>query len=161
MKNCRFYYFVICAVLMLGTASCDNSRLYEQNKEFVTSTWHVDSVATFRFDIADTAQRYDLYYNVRNTLDYPFYNLYVTFYLYSPQDSLLASSLHEMTLADPVTGKPQGDGLGDIRDHQFLGLPRCHFKQPGTYTFKIKQYMRQNPLQGVEAIGLKVATNKE
>lgn len=151
-------YSALMAVLVLAATSCNKGQvIYEQNKNIAQQGWYIDSVATFAFDIQDTAARYDISYNVRNQLVYPYYNLYVTFYLYDPQGKLIASSLHEMTLADPATGKPFGDGFGDVRDHQFLSLPRCHFKQAGRYTFKIKQYMRQNPLQGIEAIGLKVA----
>ena len=153
MKN----QYALCFLILVFLQSCGGAGLYEQNKEIPATGWAVDSIATFKFSVEDTTQKYNIFYNVRNQVAYPYYNLYVTFYLYNDKDSLLASNLHEMNLANPTTGEPYGSGLGDVRDHQFLGLPNCRFKQKGTYTFKIKQYMRQNPLKNIEAIGIKVA----
>jgi gliding motility-associated lipoprotein GldH len=64
--------------------------------------------------------------------------------------------LQELTLLDPKTGKPLGKGLGDIFDHQIVALPNYRFQKSGTYTIKLKQYMRQDPLPDVMSVGVRV-----
>jgi len=57
---------------------------------------------------------------------------------------------------DKTTGEPLGDGAGDIFDHQVLGLKNQVFPQNGTYTIKLQQYMRRDPLPGIMAVGVRV-----
>lgn len=141
---------------VLSLAACDRDRVFEQNKNIASNAWHIDSVATFNFEIADTSIAYDVYYNVRNSLDYPFYNLYVSYYLEDSTGKQLSTNLHEMELMDAQTGKPFGKGLSNIYDHQFLALQNLKFPYAGKYTFKIKQYMRQDPLPEIYSVGIRV-----
>jgi gliding motility-associated lipoprotein GldH len=87
--------------------------------------------------------------------------LYVTYYLLDEQGKQLSARLQELILMDATTGKPLGDGLGDIFDHQIVSLQNYKFNKRGKYTFKIKQYMRQDPLPDIMSIGIRVekATN--
>jgi gliding motility-associated lipoprotein GldH len=62
-----------------------------------------------------------------------------------------------MTLMDPKTGEPRGSGTGDIYDHQILALRNQRFAQPGNYTITLEQYMRQDQLPGLMAMGVRVA----
>ena len=52
-----------------GSIACDDSRVYEQNV-FEDRAWKVTEEPRFEFNIADTEQQYNLYYNVRNALDF-------------------------------------------------------------------------------------------
>jgi gliding motility-associated lipoprotein GldH len=78
---------------------------------------------------------------------------------YTLEDStgnVQSKALQNMDLFDPVTGKPLGEGLGDIFDHRILAISNHHFQQPGQYRFKIQQYMRQDSLPLILSIGLRV-----
>ena len=147
----------------LGTlTACDPAELYEQNTDLTSAAgdpyvWTVQNKPTFEFSIADTTQRYDVYLNVRNAADYGFYNLYVRATLSGPDGQLVSRKLHEMTLMDPQTGEPRGDGSGDIFDHRFLAMPNQQFHQAGTYELMLEQYMRQDQLRGIMAVGVRVA----
>jgi gliding motility-associated lipoprotein GldH len=99
---------------------------------------------------------YNIYYNIRNAAGYPYYNLYITYYLSDNAGKILTSRLQELTLMDPQTGKPLGDGMGDIFDHRILSVGNYRFPRPGTYTFKVKQYMRKDPLPGIMSVGVRV-----
>lgn len=146
-----------CAVAAaLWCVACDPERVYEQNYSIPENQWYIDTIPGFQFTIQDTAQPYNIYYNVRYALSYPFYNLYVTYYLQNEQGDTLSSRLQNLILRDAQTGKPLGDGLGDIFDYQLLSLPNYRFNKKGTYTFKIKQYMRQDPLPDIMSIGVRV-----
>ncbi len=148
---------------LLIFSGCDPNRVYEKNTDLKSPSgdayvWDVQQRPSFSFDIADTTARYDLYFNVRNAADYGFYNLYLKHTLTGPDGRLVGPPLlHQMVLMDPKTGEPLGAGAGDIFDHQFLALPRQRFARPGTYKLTLEQYMRQNQLPGIMAVGVRVA----
>lgn len=151
MKNSLFIL-----VLVWACWACDPDRVYEQYHDIPENQWFIDSVQTFTFTIDDPAALYNIYYNVRNSISYPYYNLFVTHYLTDNKNKQLSSQLQELTLMDASTGKPLGDGLGDIFDHQIIALEKYTFPQKGVYTFKIKQYMRKDPLPEIMSIGIRV-----
>ncbi|GAB3637685.1 hypothetical protein GCM10027422_32750 [Hymenobacter arcticus] len=151
---------------LAGAASlsaCDPSRVYEDNVDLKSPSgdayvWDVQQRPSFTFAIADTAARYDVYFNVRNASGYGFYNLFLKHTLTGPDSRPAGPALlHQMVLMDPKTGEPRGAGAGDIFDHQFLALPRQHFAKAGTYKLTLEQYMRQNQLPGIMAVGVRVA----
>lgn len=143
-------------LLMAVFSSCDSNRVFEENQDLPESQWAVDLAPTFTFEITDTTQRYNVFFNVRNAIQYPFYNLYLRHYLVGPDGNQISSALHEVLLMDPKTGKPKGSGAGDIFDHRFEALKGITFARPGSYQLKIKQYMRQDPLPGIMSIGVRV-----
>jgi gliding motility-associated lipoprotein GldH len=141
-------------LLLLG---CDANRVFEKNTDFDNYSWDVQQKPSFAFQIEDTTARYDVYFNVRNASAYGFYNLYVKHTLTGPAGPVGKPLLHEMILMDPKTGEPKGSGTGDIYDHQILALPKQRFARPGTYTLTLEQYMRQDQLPGLMAVGVRVA----
>lgn len=145
-------------VLLLGFFgwACDPDRVYEQYNDIPDNQWYIDSVQTYAFTIEDPALAYNIYYNVRNSVSYPYYNLFVTYYLTDAKGKQLSSQLQELLLMDAKTGKPLGDGVGDIFDHQVILLTNYKFPQKGNYTLKIKQYMRKDPLPEIMSIGIRV-----
>ncbi len=155
-KN-RFSPFLVFFIFMLLLSGCfDDSRIYEKNVDFSGKYWDIDTVPEFEFIIQDTAKAYNIYWNVRNTVSYPFRNLYLTYYMEDTLGNQVSSNLHDMTLFDPVTGKPYGSGSGDIFDHQFLALPDQKFEKTGKYKIKLKQYMRMDSLPEVLSVGIRV-----
>ncbi|PJJ54863.1 gliding motility lipoprotein GldH [Hymenobacter chitinivorans] len=147
--------------LLVGLAACDANQVYEKNQELDKAVWTVQEKPTFEFDIQDTTQRYDIYFNIRNESMYGYYNLYVKHTLLDPSGKRMSQLLHQMLLMDPQTGEPRGQGSGDIFDHQFLALRQQKFAQPGTYRVVLEQYMRQDQLPGIMAVGVRVAKAAE
>ena len=149
------YILFVLAISALCFA-CDPDRVYEQNHTIPNNQWYIDSIPSFTFTIDDIKTPYTIYYNVRNANSYPYYNLYLTYYLLDAEGNQLSARLQELTLLDPKTGKPLGNGLGDIFDHQIVALPNYRFPKAGTYTIKLKQYMRQDPLPAIMSVGIRV-----
>ncbi len=147
---------------LLTLSACDPNRVYEENVDLKSPAgdpyvWDVQQRPSFSFNIADTTARYNVYFNVRNASGYGFYNLYLKHTLTGPDGRLVGQPLlHQMVLLDPKTGEPLGSGAGDIFDHQFLALRKVHFARPGLYKLTMEQYMRQNQLPGIMAIGVEV-----
>ncbi len=153
--------FCSLGMLLAGVLnSCDSDRLYENNVEFHDRAWRVTEEPRFEFVVADTAQRYNIYYNVRNSLDYPYARIFVTCHLYDSAGNELFKKLANNDLFDQKTGQPFGEsGLGDLFDHQFPLRERYHFGYPGKYSMKLDQFMRLDTLAGVIAVGVRVEKN--
>jgi len=148
--------YLLCLASVLILMGCDEQRVFEKNLDLAGNQWYIDTVPSFSFRIDDISIPYNIYYNVRNAVNYPYYNLYVTYYLQDSSGKQLSSALQNLVLADAKTGKPLGDGLGDIFDHQVLSLKEYRFPYAGTYTFRIRQYMRQDPLPLIMSVGVRV-----
>lgn len=138
-------------------SACENgNRIFEQNIDIKNNNWRISDTVEFRFEITDTTKTYQVFFNIRNAVFYEYYNLYVSETLLDPDGQKLHTKLHEMYLMDKKTGEPLGKGAGDIFDNSVLALKNQQFKKPGTYTLRLTQYMRKNPLPGIMAVGIKV-----
>ena len=150
MKRLGLVVFVVLFVL-----GCDTNAIYSEYTDIEDGKWYIKNAPSFTFDIKD-AEPYNLYYNLRNSLSYGYFNLYLTRYLRDANGKELESRLDELLLMDPKTGKPNGDGLGDLFDHKFLIKSNYRFPKPGKYTMQIRQYMRQDPLLNILSVGITV-----
>ena len=147
--------------LLAGLSACDPNRVFEENTDFANNSWDVQKKPAFTFAIQDTTARYDVYFNVRFASAYGFYNLYVKHSLTGPAGPAGQPLLHQLMLMDPKTGEPKGSGTGDIYDLSVLALPNQRFSRSGNYTLTLEQYMRQDQLPGLMAMGVRVARHEE
>ena len=143
-------------LITLPLSSCDESRVYEENVDFPRKQWAVDSIPSFEFEIDDPSKPYNIYWNVRNTVAYPYRNLYLTYYIEDTTGRRITTDLHNMLLFEPKTGKPYGSGLGDIFSHQFMALPNFKFDKAGMYRIRLEQYMRTDTLPEILSVGTRV-----
>ena len=140
--------------LLLGCT--DPNVVYNGFEELPDGLWYTNHMPTFKVEIDDTTQRYRISYLLRNAHQYPYYNLYLERKVTTPDSTIMAARLEEVYLSDPTTGKPRGQGLGDLFDHTIVIERSYRFHKPGTYTFSVGQAMRQNPLPFVLSIGFRV-----
>lgn len=152
----KFFLLAICVGLSL---SCDKKTIFNQNIDFENAKWQIKDECKFEFEIEDPNLSYSLFYNVRNNLSYPYYNLFVTRYLFDDKGNQIEEKLDELILANEKTGEPLGTGLGDIFDHKILVAKSLKFSKKGKYTIKVKQFMRQNPLPDVVSFGIAIEKN--
>ncbi|MBL7850035.1 MAG: gliding motility lipoprotein GldH [Cyclobacteriaceae bacterium] len=151
-----FPVFVLAISLVVVLNSCDSSRVFEDNHEFPNRQWLVSEEPAFEFVVTDSARTYNLYYNLRNSLNYEWDRIYVTYVLTDSAGQELAKKLVYNELFDP-TGQPHGEsGIGDIYDHRFPILTHYQFPRSGKYAIRLKQYSRQDTLRGVLAVGVRV-----
>jgi gliding motility-associated lipoprotein GldH len=136
--------------------SCDQQRVYEANVDIGEEGWRETQIIEFNLDIKDASLLYNIFYNVRYTNNYQNYNLYVKNYISDTSGKEISQKLQGMDLFRPTTGIPFGSGLGGNYDYKILGLQAYKFPHPGQFTFRIKQYMRQDPLKGITAFGIRL-----
>lgn len=153
MKITGFFVALCFAVILAG---CDKSVVYKAYEDIDDGQWFIKNTPAFKVEIKDTTQLYNVFYLVRNTLQYPYYNLYLTRKITAPDSSVVSTNLEEIFLSNEITGKPFGKGLGDLFDHKIPFLKNYKFAKSGTYTFTLSQSMRQNPLPFVMGIGISV-----
>jgi len=144
------------SLALFGIFGCSTDTVYEENVDVKNHVWMADSAMVFEFKIEQATDKYDIFYNFRNTIAYPFYNLYVTYELKDRDEKVLLNDLYNMNLFDPKTGKPYGKGLGDIFSHQFKVIPQYEFPDTGTYTLHLKQYMRRDSLPEILSVGVSI-----
>jgi len=137
--------------------SCGGNRIYEENIDFENRVWRADSVGEFVFRIEDSTAIYNLYFNIRNTPDYPFHNIYINYNLSDSNGNVIAEELVNNNLFAEKTGEPLGDGIGGIFSHQFPLLINYEFLHQGQFQLQLQQYMRLDSLPGVVSFGIKVS----
>lgn len=153
MRNTVIIFF-LCVLF-----SCDSDRLFEQNITLENRYWRMDEPVTFDFKVEDSSKPYTIYYNVRNSLEYPYARLFVQYTLSDSTGLPIDKKLNSQFLFDQKTGQPLGQsGVGDVFDHQFLIIEKHVFDYPGKYQLKIEQYNRQDTLRGILAVGARIET---
>ena len=146
------------AIILLLT-SCDPGRVYDQSREISPEGWHKDSAAVFMVDVDDTLSACRFMISLRHTTDYRYSNFYLFMNTYFPNHSMARDTI-ELILADK-TGAWRGSGFGSIKDLQIGVRENLRFPVKGTYRFEIRQAMRQDTLQGIQSIGIRIEKQEE
>ena len=154
--------FLIIVAISTIWSGCDSRRVFEDNVEFRSRNWKINEPVQFEFQIADTSRRYNLLLNIRNSLDYPYARIFVTYDLQKQDSTSLNKKMMAEYLFDQKTGKPFGtSGIGDIYDHQFPILKNYSFEKAGAYKIRLNQFMRMDTIPGILAVGIRVEKAKE
>lgn len=153
-----FSTYLIWLTLLTALVSCDPARLYEKNSDIQEEDWKPGDTLSFEFNIPYSKEKYNLYYSIRYSQDYPYYNLFTKYYLLDSSGSVIRSPKlpEDMYLFDVKTGKPYGSGIGSVYDLQVSFLKNYSFPYSGKYTLKVIQYMRNRPINGISSFGLRV-----
>ncbi|HHP7242059.1 MAG TPA: gliding motility lipoprotein GldH [Cyclobacteriaceae bacterium] len=151
---------LLVTLFALAMSSCDDGKVYQEYHDLENNIWKKDYTPKFEFDINDISLNYNIFYSIRNGLDYPFYNLYLKYTLTDPRGQEISSEMHEVILFDPKTGKPRGSGLGDTFNHRILCLENQNFKKEGAYNIKIQQYMRRDSLPEIKSVGIRIEESR-
>ena len=152
----KFFQAAAVFIFCLSLSACDENVVYKAHEDIDDGLWYIKNQPTFKVEITDTTQTYNLYYLLRNALQYPYYNLYLTKHFTGPDQKVISHTLEEVYISNETTGKPYGNGLGDLFDHKIPFQKNYRFPRAGTYTFTISQSMRQNPLPFILSVGISV-----
>lgn len=149
--------WILLSAFLLMLISCDSNRVYEMNTDFVDTHWLATDTVLFPFSIADTASRYHIILNVRNSIDFETARLFINYKLLDSASMPIRSRLIEHSLFDKKSGEPFGEsGLGSIYEHHILVEPNISFPYKGEYLVKLNHMMRVDTLQEVHSVGVKL-----
>ncbi|MEO7264986.1 MAG: gliding motility lipoprotein GldH [Ferruginibacter sp.] len=146
---------IIAVALIFSLAGCRQIDLYEKNTTIPSYKWPLNFAATSNFQITDTLSSYNIFIVLRHTDAYNYNNIWLSIGLQAPGDSMYLQNV-DLSLGNDASGW-EGSGMNDIWEVRKLlsGQPR-RFKKPGDYIYSIKHIMRDNPLNGVMSVGLRL-----
>jgi len=150
----RFKWLIGLLILVFG--SCETNTVYTVTHTLSGYTWYRKDNLQFNFCIQDNTQPYDIYLLIKYAPEYPYQNLYLTYYIKDIQSTVLTTELKNYLLFEPKTGKPLGKGWGRNKRHELILLKNYYFSTPGTYTVELAQFMRTENLLGVHTVGIRV-----
>ena len=153
----RILFFLL---LIVSCFSCsDDGAVFQQSVELPISGWNKDSAAVFCFEATDTVGTYDVVVDLRNDGSYRYQNFWLFVRSYSPDSSVYSDTL-ECVLADNY-GRWIGEGSGSLRHLPVMFLSEVKFPKCGTYSFELTQGMREDCLQGIHDVGLRIMKSKQ
>lgn len=136
-------------------ASCMKVELFEKNISIPHQKWDNTFKPSVQFLIEDTLSSYDLYIVVRHTDAYNYNNIWMNLYIQVPWEAPAKQQL-DIPLASNDKGW-LGKGMDDVFEHRYkITRQPIAFRKAGTYTFTLEQIMRENPLEHVLDVGLRV-----
>jgi gliding motility-associated lipoprotein GldH len=142
--------------------ACTPIDLYERVATIPGLAWQSSFKPSFTFDIQDTTATYQLFLILRHNNKYNYNNIWLNVYRKKP-DGSVSKVPHELRLATNERGW-LAEGMDDLYEHRMPLTPPAndsfYFNQRGPYTFTIEQIMREDPLQNVLNVGLRIERKK-
>jgi gliding motility-associated lipoprotein GldH len=154
----KYLTILLIASLLLG--SCARTDLFEKNIALPSHKWEYAFKPTISFNITDTVAYYYIFLVVRHTDAYHFNNLWVKMKSTAPGDSISSTQQFDLPLATQ-TGWT-GTGMDDIYEHRILLYRQpVKFLRQGEYSVTLEQVMRENPLEEILNVGIRLEKVKQ
>ena len=153
-QRSRFFTLLVLCILIFS--SCGSIDLYEKTVPIPKHEWNSSFKPEFRFTIKDTTVPYRVYITLRHNDRYNYNNIWVNLFTQSPGDTIRQVQ-YELPLAYKQGW--MGSGMGDIYDHRIAITPQdqdLYFRRSGEYVFTLEQVMREDPLQNVIDVGIRL-----
>jgi len=147
-------YLLVAYSLLLIASSCTTIDLYEKTTPIPGHAWQNSFKPTFDFIIKDTTSLYQVYLVIRHNEKYNYSNIYVNLYVLGPGQDTAQKIQRSIDLATNEKGW-LGTGMDDIYE-QRQPLGREQPLKAGQYKFTVEQIMRENPLQHVFDVGIRI-----
>ena len=143
------------SVLLLGLTGCNNDKvIFKQVDVIQDARWAYGDVYDYNFEISDTGEVYRHLLNLEFSTEYNWENLYTQIGTTYPNDSTRTDVVSFEVVSNT------GAWYGECNSRRCeLNIPlqeNVKFPEPGEYRIAFEQYMRQEVVEGIEGIGLKV-----
>ena len=149
----------ILGVLIVIFFSCSKKEDFKKYKRLKNQEWISEDTLKFNFFINDTLSNYNLFLNLRHTINYEYRNLFLFLHLEGSIDTI------EVMLSDKH-GKWHGKGIGSIREIQTKVLSKKYNKQ-AEHSIILEQAMRYgekekiDTLKNIDAVGIMIVKTNE
>jgi gliding motility-associated lipoprotein GldH len=153
----KVFWLAACS-LWLAAFSCTTIDLYEKTVAIPGHSWKSSFKPSFTFTIKDTASAYQLFLIIRHNDKYNYNNIYINMQTKQPGQDSIQQARYDLLLATNENGW-LAYGMDDIYEHR-ISLTATdkpsYFKKSGNYTFTVEQVMREDPLNNVLNVGLRI-----
>ncbi|MEB2782239.1 gliding motility lipoprotein GldH [Algoriphagus sp. C2-6-M1] len=139
-------------LLFLVIAACTDGRIYEDFRSLPNQNWGITDSLNFELGKVELINSPNLV-AVKFNEEYAFSNCYMRVISKDSSGVILDNKLVNILLFDPKSGEPLGEGFGSSYT-RYDTLPFLFDKQTKSVT--LLQYMRQDQLPGIEAVGIKI-----
>jgi len=139
-------------------SACTTVDVFEKNITIPRHEWSNSFKPEIIFDIKDTLSPYNIFTVIRHSDAYRYKNLWMNIYIQSPGDTVKKQKL-DLKLATDDKGW-LGSGMDDIYEHRILITDKPVALKAGTYRFKLENIMREDPLEHVMNVGIRVEKAK-
>lgn len=149
----RVLYLSLASIFAI--VSCNTIDVFEKNEAIPGQAWSGRFKPEFTFDINDTTARYNIYIVIRHTDAYKYKNMWLNLSIQAPGGITKNHSV-ELKLATDDKGW-LGSGMDDIFEHRVL--VNTAGPEPliaGRYHFTLENIMRDDPLDHVMDIGIRL-----
>jgi gliding motility-associated lipoprotein GldH len=148
----RISLLTLTAVVGFG---CSPSPEFAVVRDIPGEAWYADSMLVFDVEISDTTATYRVEVDLRHAGTYAYRNLYVGRDVLSKGGTVYHDTA-EFQLASPE-GQWVGDGITGLKTvtlpYRSEGL---RFPKSDTYRFRLQHLMRDEPLNGIHSVALKL-----
>jgi len=146
----KAFLTIIPALFLL---SCVKIDVFEKNVAIPGHSWETSFKPTIEFEIADTAQLYNIYVVLRHADAYRYKNIWLNVGIQPPGEQLQKSRF-DLPLATDEKGW-MGKGMDDVFEHRIPLYQQTPLKK-GKYIFQLENIMREDPLEHVMNVGIRV-----
>lgn len=150
--------FLKCIVVILICLSCSQREAYYHYHEIKGARWSKYDTLIFNIDstaiVTNTAMNIDL--EIVNNSDYPYQNIW----FHIEDDFSNSNQLEKYNVQYELAnneGKWSGSGFGSLFQLTLKCKKNVFFTEKRNYRLKMVQKMRDEPLIGIEKIGLRVS----
>lgn len=160
-KMMRSIRFLLTGLLFYSLLSCSKGEVYYRFHHIEKGRWYRDSTLVFSIDSValHPAKRYDVNLEITTNRAYPYRDVWMLVNQ-NLTDTLFRSDTLHYRLADDY-GRWLGSGAGGLNQLSLPYLSSVHLVTPYPYKVFIRQIMTDDPLTGIEKVGIKVvAVNK-
>jgi len=150
--------WLIPILLCISAYACNTIDLYEKSVSIPGHSWKNSYQPSFTFTIKDTTTPYQIFLILRHTDKYNYNNIFVNLLTKQPGQDSTQKVRYDLPLATNENGW-LASGMDDIYEHRIALTPSgqdFYFKKAGDYTFSVEQIMRENPLENVLNVGLRI-----
>lgn len=155
MKQNRNILLLILAIITTILSGCNKEKnIFLDYCHISSEGWNKETILTFEPYIEDKMPL-DVMIELRHNNDYPYQNIWFFVSLFH-KDQIIQTDTVQYILANDF-GRWHGRGCNALYQLSLMYKQRVVFPDTGKYKIQIEQAMRDNPLYGVEDIGLRIA----
>lgn len=156
MKN-LFLALSICSIFTLF--SCGPDYIYEETFEISNGEWTYSDTLNFDVEITDTLEIYNLYLDIEHSVDYSKQNIYIMIHTQFPSGERIKERV-AIDFSDKA-GQWYGDCDSETCSLRVNVQQGAFFNLAGKHIFTIEQFMRLDPLPGINSISLRIEDTRQ
>lgn len=168
-KSLKHRIFFASCLIFLCLISCSKQDTYFHIHEIKDAKWAQNDTLRVTIDtvmlrldsvLFEANMPYTLSLEVTNNVSYPYRNIWFFIQSNFNSDSTYTTESKEYQLAD-IEGKWLGAGFGSLYQSSFPVADNIYFNEKRNYYIKIEHGMRDEPLIGIEKVGLKLSKKEK